>query len=255
MKLVVFLTDFGLKDHYVGVMKGVVLDLVPQAKLLDLTHEVPPQDVGAGAYLLGASYRYFPRGAVFVAVVDPGVGTKRRGLLVEAQGRFFVGPDNGLFTLIYQQVSDFKAYALENKAFFREKVSTTFHGRDIFAPVAAHLLRGKSPEDFGSKVEDPVTLPWPKPKPDPSGVSGIIIYEDRFGNLISNIPAQVLAGHRVREVFFAGVSLPFKQTYADVPPGRPLALIGSDGFLEIAVSCGSAAKLLGREGQVRVCWE
>ncbi len=254
MKLAVFLTDFGLKDHYVGVMKGVLLGMVPEAQCIDLSHEIPPQDVGEGAYLLGVSYRYFPRGTVFVAVVDPGVGTGRRGLLVEAADRFFVGPDNGLFTLVYQQEPDFEAYLLANKRFFREEVSHTFHGRDIFAPVAAHLLKGVLPKDFGPRVEDPLRLPWPEPLPKAAEVKGVIIHVDRFGNLVSNISAEILKGRRIREVIFKGQSLPFKRTYAEVAPGEPLALIGSDGFLEIAVSRGSAVARFGREGEVCVRW-
>lgn len=251
-RIVVFLTDFGLRDHYVGVMKGVVLSLSPEVVPVDLSHEVAPQDVAEGAYLLGAAYQYFPEGTIFVAVVDPGVGTERRGLCVVAEGRFFVGPDNGLFTLVYDRAREFSAYELQDESYFLPETSTTFHGRDVFAPVAAHLARGVAPSEFGPLVVDPVRLPWPRVQIGPKEIRGTVIHVDRFGNLITNITVEDLQGKPVKAVHFAGHCLPFKRTYAEVEPGEPLALIGSDGLLELAVSMGSAAAVFGREGEVRV---
>ncbi len=251
-RVIAFLTDFGLKDHYVGVMKGVALSICPEAILVDLTHEVAPQNIAQGAYLLGASFRYFPKGTIFVAVVDPGVGTERRGLCVVAEGRFFVGPDNGLFTLVYDRTQEFVAYELQNQTYFLPQQSATFHGRDIFAPVAAHLARGLNPSALGPQVKDPVRLPWPQVSLEPGRIRGAVIYVDRFGNLVTNISQEHLEGKSIKTVYFVGRRLPFKHTYAEVAPGKPLALIGSDGLLEIAVSKGSAAKFFGQEGEVLV---
>ncbi len=251
-RVIAFLTDFGLRDHYVGVMKGVALSICPEAVLVDLTHEVDPQNIAQGAYLLGASFRYFPKGTVFVAVVDPGVGTERRGLCVVAEGRFFVGPDNGLFTLVYDRAQEFVAYELQNQTYFLPQQSTTFHGRDIFAPVAAHLARGLNPSTLGPQVADTVRLPWPQVSLEPGRIRGAVIYVDRFGNLVTNIPQEHLEGKFIKAVCFAGKRLSFKRTYAEVASGEPLALIGSDGLLEIAVSMDSAAKFFGQEGEVLV---
>ncbi len=252
--LVVLLTDFGLKDHYVGVMKGVILSIAPQACIIDLSHEISPQNIMEGAYVLGVSYRYFPRGSIFVGVVDPGVGTSRRGICVEAGGYFFVGPDNGLFTLIYQKNSSYRVFSLQEGRFFRSKVSNTFHGRDIFAPVAAHLVRTRQPEEFGPEVRDPVMLPWLWPKHTDKGIRGRIIYVDRFGNLITNICEKDLKGRRIKGVLFKDHLLPFCKTYAEQHKGAPVCLIGSDGYLEIAISQGSALERWGREGEVYVLW-
>jgi len=249
---IVFLTDFGLKDHYVGVMKGVIARLAPEAPVIDLLHEVPPQDVLSGAFHLWASYRYFPEGSIFVTVVDPGVGTKRRGLLLQMAERFFLGPDNGLFTWLLDANPDFVAFSLENPAFFLPEVSHTFHGRDIFAPCAAHLFRGVPPEEFGPRVHDLVRLPVPPLTEEGNRLRGSVIHVDRFGNLITNIAAEKILSRRVRAVVFQGQKLPFLRTYGEVPPGTPLALIGSDGLLEIAVTEGSAYEKFGRQGEVIV---
>ncbi len=249
---IVFLTDFGLKDHYVGVMKGVIARLAPEAPVIDLLHEVPPQDVLSGAFHLWASYRYFPEGSIFVTVVDPGVGTKRRGLLLQMAERFFLGPDNGLFTWLLDANPDFVAFSLENPAFFLPEVSHTFHGRDIFAPCAAHLFRGVPPEEFGPRVHDLVRLPVPPLTEEGNRLRGSVIHVDRFGNLITNIAAEKILSRRVRAVVFQGQKLPFLRTYGEAPPGTPLALIGSDGLLEIAVTEGSAYEKFGRQGEVIV---
>ncbi|WP_456370369.1 SAM hydrolase/SAM-dependent halogenase family protein [Thermodesulfatator atlanticus] len=249
---IVLLTDFGVRDHYVAVMKGVIKSIFPAADIIDLSHEVPPQDVASGAYLLGVSYRYFPEGSIFVAVVDPGVGTERKGILVSASRYFFIGPDNGLFTLVLEREKEFSAWELKNKAYFRKEVSHTFHGRDIFAPVAAHLAKGVEPSSFGPKAKEIVRLPWPKIKKDEKIIVGTIIYVDRFGNLITNIHETDLAGKEIKKVSYKGLEIPFLKTYGLAPKGTPLSLIGSEGYLEIAVSEGSALARFGKEGQVYV---
>ena len=211
---IVLLTDFGLKDHYVGVMKGVIARIAPQVQVIDLTHAVPPQDIRGGSFHLWASYRFFPSGSIFVAVVDPGVGTERRGLLIEIEERFFIGPDNGLFSLIIDHHPDFVAYELTNRTYFLEQISHTFHARDIFAPVAAHLASGVSPESFGPRVRDLVRLPFPTIREEEERLIGSIIHVDHFGNLITNIPAEKILRKPVKRILFQGLSLPFLRTYA-----------------------------------------
>ncbi len=250
-KLVVLLTDFGLKDHYVGVMKGVILDICPEVRFVDLTHEISPQNVREGAFVLGVSYHYFPKGAIFLGVVDPGVGTSRRGLLLKAGEYFFVGPDNGLFTWVVKKEGIYQAFELSNPSYFRPEVSRTFHGRDIFAPVSAYLAKGISPEEFGPRLKEIIMLPWPEVEEGPSYLKGAIIHVDRFGNLISNIAAKQLR-RPVKRVLYRGLELPLLETYALVSPGKPLALIGSEGLLEIAVCGGSAAERFGTDGEVWV---
>ncbi len=250
-KLIVLLTDFGLKDHYVGVMKGVISGVCPEARLVDLTHEIPPQDVRAGAFVLGVAYRYFPEGTIFLGVVDPGVGTSRKGLLIEAGGYYFVGPDNGLFTWVVKKEGLSLAVELSNKSYFRPEISRTFHGRDIFAPVAAHLARGVPLLDFGPELKEIVMLPWPEPKEEGLFLRGAVIYVDRFGNLITNISEEKLRCPP-KKVLYQGREIPFFETYGLAPYGEPLALIGSEGFLEIAVSGGSAAERFGSDGEVLV---
>ncbi|AEH46010.1 protein of unknown function DUF62 [Thermodesulfatator indicus DSM 15286] len=248
---IILLTDFGLKDHYVGVMKGVIKTIAPQEDIIDLTHEVPPQDIKAGAFLLGVSYRYFPDGSIFVAVVDPGVGTERKGILVSTGKYFFVGPDNGLFSFVLEQEKTFFAWELKNNFYFRREISITFHGRDIFAPVAAHLARGVSPKEFGPSLKEIKRLPWPKVIKDNNSLKGAVIYVDRFGNLITNIHIRDITGE-IKKVTYQGLEIPFLKTYGLAPPGNLLALIGSEGYLEIAASQGSAAQKLGSQGEVHV---
>ncbi len=250
--VITLLTDFGLLDHYVGVMKGVILSICPEAKLVDITHEVPPQNIAQGAYLLGVSYKYFPRGSVHVGIVDPGVGTNRRAICVVADDQFFIGPDNGLFTLVYDLACEFVVYELKNSAYFLSQISSTFHGRDIFAPVAAYLACGLEPSRLGPVVSDEVRLSWPKPVLQGKRLIGGVIHVDRFGNLITNISRDLLRDKTVKKIIFNGLEIPFKRAYAAAKPKSPLALIGSDGLLEIAISMGSAAQTLGKEGRVIV---
>jgi len=245
--LITLLTDFGTQDAYVASMKGVILSLNPQAVLVDLTHEIPPQDVRAGALNLAAAAPYFPPDTIHLAVVDPGVGSSRRALAARCRNQFWVGPDNGLFHLIFTQAS-FSIVSLENPRYFRPQVSSTFHGRDIFAPVAAHLSLGVDLARFGPDLTGPVSLDLPAPRFTPEAISGEIIYVDRFGNLISNIrAAELLAWLGDRDLNLTAGPLAMRglaRTYSDAAPGTCLALVGSHGFLEIACSGDNAARRL-----------
>ncbi|MFH1143989.1 MAG: SAM-dependent chlorinase/fluorinase [Candidatus Eisenbacteria bacterium] len=240
--IITLISDFGMRDAYVGAMKGVICTIRPSTRIIDISHEVPPQDIAEGAYLLEAAYPWFPPGTVHVVVVDPGVGTDRRGIAVYTNGHLFVGPDNGVLSpaltqarVFVRQISDVD-YALPQK-------SDTFHGRDVFAPAAAHLASGISLERMGPEVEDYVVLDLPKPHVLKGRIEGQIVRIDRFGNGISNIPRSMVQrlGDGPYEIFLGDRSLgPLKRRYRDVAPGEPLALIGGDGRLEIATSGASA---------------
>ncbi|HZE20856.1 MAG TPA: SAM-dependent chlorinase/fluorinase, partial [Desulfobaccales bacterium] len=246
--LITLLTDFGTRDAYVGSMKGVILGLNPGGNLIDLSHEVPPQDIRAGALILAAAAPFFPPGATHLAVVDPGVGSGRRALAARARDSYWVGPDNGLFHFIFDPAPDLIIVSLENPAYFRPRVSATFHGRDIFAPVAAHLSLGVHLERFGPRIADPVLLDLPQPVFGPALIRAEIIAVDHFGNLVSNLRFAELtawlkeAGMRLTAgpLILTGLA----RTYAEVAPGEFLALEGSHGFLEIACARDSAARRL-----------
>ncbi len=247
--LITLLSDFGTKDPYVAVMKGVILSLQPNATLVDLTHEVPPQDIVAGAFILAEARPYFPPNTIHLAVVDPGVGTQRRALAARALGCLWVGPDNGLFHLVFQESDTIEIVSLENARYFRKAVSPTFQGRDIFAPVAAHLSLGTPLNAFGPAITDPAILPWPEPIFTPEAIRGEIVYVDGFGNLLSNIKGTDLMawkGEKSFLVILGSLTLEgMSMTYGDVRAGQFLALIGSHGYLEIACAQGNAAKRLG----------
>ena len=247
MPIITLTTDFGLADGYVAAMKGVILGIAPQAALIDITHQIEPQNVREAAYVLHSAWPYFPLATVHVAVVDPGVGSARRPIAAHIDGSYFVGPDNGLFTYALQEASQ-PAYCvhLDNPAYWRPQVSRTFHGRDIFSPVAAYLANGVPLELLGAPIDDPVRFDTQPPQREPDGaLRGQVIHVDRFGNLISNIPGDWLASRlwtvRIAGQQVAGPSL----TYAEAAPGRLLALVSSGGTLEVAVRDGSAAARLG----------
>jgi len=246
--LITLLTDFGTRDEYAACLKGVILGLNHRAQLVDVTHEVPPQDIQAGAFVLAAAAPYFPPGTINLAVVDPGVGTGRRGLAASGRGQFWVGPDNGLFHLIFAGQTDIEIVSLENPAYFLPQVSPTFHGRDLFAPVAAHLSLGVDLRQLGPVIADPVRLAWPEPFFTPELINGEIIYVDRFGNLVSNIATGAFSSWLKGENFRLGVGpltlTRLHRTYGEAPPGAMLVLVGSHGFLEIACVRGSAAARL-----------
>ncbi|HEU4433922.1 MAG TPA: SAM-dependent chlorinase/fluorinase [Pyrinomonadaceae bacterium] len=238
MRAITLLTDFGTADYFVGAMKGAILSINPRAVIADITHEIPAQDVAAGAWQLLAAYDTFPAGTIHVAVVDPGVGSTRRPIVVRAGEHLFVGPDNGIFTYIYNSHPSFQAFNVTETKYFRHPVSNTFHGRDIFAPVAAALSTGVDPSSLGPRISDPVRLSTP---PGPH-----IIHIDRFGNLITNIARnQFTEGSRLS--VNGRVISAFRKYFGENVGDRdePFAIWGSAGLLEIAVNGGSAAEILG----------
>jgi hypothetical protein len=242
--LVTLTTDFGVRDPYVAEMKGVMLSLAPDIRFVDITHEVDSHDVVGAALTLEAAISFFPEGTVHLAVVDPGVGTARRGLVVTTEVAAFVAPDNGLLTPIFAR-KGWRAFELVAADLRLPRVSRTFHGRDVFAPAAAHLARGVPPERFGPVAEDLVRLPWPDVHAVGDAVAGVVVHVDRFGNLITSIAADTIEpfGDEA-SIHIAGRHLPLVGTYADLAPGAAGALIGSTNRLEVAVREGSAASVL-----------
>lgn len=241
--IVTLTTDFGLEDPYVGVMKGVMLGIAPSLRIVDLTHAVPPQDVLEANFALVGSYRWFPEGTVHVTVVDPGVGSGRRILCLRAHGSFFLAPDNGVLTGLLGEGGELREVKAE-ELFVGPRISNTFHGRDIFAPVAARLALGLEPARLGPRVDDPVIFERPEMRRLPDGsLVGAVIHVDRFGNLITNVRGDDLEAlpEERRRVTFLGrdIGRPVA-AYAAVPAGEPLAIVDSYGFLEIAVNGGDA---------------
>ncbi len=237
--IITLLTDFG--DFYPGVMKGVILRLAPRARIVDIAHSVEPQNVFQGAFLLYHSYRYF-RNAIHIAVVDPGVGGDRKALVIKTKNHFFVAPDNGIAYPSAVEDGIIEIYEIDPSiSKLVGELSTTFHGRDIFAPAAALLLKG----DFSyfRKIERMKQLDLFELSFEGRILRARVVYVDRFGNLITNVPANLLAGAKGFNLF--GINFPMVRTYSDVPIGKPLALIGSFGTLELSVREGSAAKMLG----------
>ncbi len=248
MSCVTLTTDFGAADWFVGTMKGVIAGLAPKARVIDLTHGIPAGDVAAGAYALAAGCGWFPRGTVHLAVVDPGVGGPRPAIVVRTTRFLFVGPDNGVLSLALARERVRGIRRIENRAWWLHPVSRTFHGRDVFAPVAARLARGDDPAQVGPPVDDWVRLPWPEPRQREGTISGAVVYIDRFGNAITNLPDRLLggrsSGRRVQVAARSGI--PLADSYQAVAAGRPVAVVGSHGFLEIAVNGGNAARRLGQ---------
>lgn len=242
--IVTLLTDFGHVDPFVGVMKAVILTRAPQARLIDLTHDVAPQNILQGAFALAAAVPYCPSNTVHLAVVDPGVGSPRNAVVVQTHRARYVAPDNGLLTLALEVDAPLAAWRLTRSEFFLPDVSATFHGRDVFAPVAAHLACGRAAADMGEEVDvaSLVRLPVPAPSTDGAKVRAAILYVDRFGNLITNLLKRRFPG--VRGARLDGVDVPLATCYQDVAPGGALCLWGSSGYLEISVSMGSAAEAL-----------
>lgn len=273
LPLVTLLTDFGLADGYVGTMKGVILGIAPNAQLVDITHEIAPQHVRQAAYVLYVSYPFFPTHTVHLVVVDPGVGSARRSIAVRTPSGAFVGPDNGVFSYVMHCEAVDAIVDLSDSRYRPSSVSHTFHGRDIFAPAAAHLAAGVSMLEMGPSVSDPVLLPRPMLKLVDGNVVGEVMHVDHFGNAITSIarlcwegddlmlrpafgqvqgPVCCDAAKAVVEV--AGhTTIGVRHTYAEVEVGAPLALVGSSGHLEIAIRNGSAAKGLGLQLGDEVC--
>ncbi len=246
---ITLLTDFGLRDGFVGVMKGVILGLAPDARLVDISHTISPQNVREGAIIFNRAAPYFPEGTIHVCVVDPGVGTARRPIAARLGAQRFVGPDNGLLTLFYRRAQrenwPIEIVHLDQPRYWRPEISNVFHGRDIFAPVAAHLARGVPLASLGSPLADPVLLPLALPERTPDGLRGEIAHVDHFGNLATNIRAEDLAGLDGVAVRAGGAEVRgLSRTFGDRAPGELVALIGSSGDLVLAVVNGSAAQRL-----------
>ncbi|MCA1815964.1 MAG: SAM-dependent chlorinase/fluorinase [Acidobacteria bacterium] len=251
--IITLLTDFGTQDYFVGAMKGVILSINPRATVVDITHEIPAHDIRAGAFTLRAAAETYPAGTVHVAVVDPGVGSERRAIIAECAGQFFVAPDNGL--LSYACTRPTRVVNATNRKFFRESVSDTFHGRDIFAPAAAALSSGVAPAEFGEEVDDWVRLPAPAPRRSDDGtLEASVIHVDRFGNLVTDITRGDLADEEIARgatLTLNGRTISrFRHFFAEDSDDAPFAIWGSAGFLEIAAFQASAAEHLGaRVGQ------
>ena len=255
--LITLLTDFGLQDYFVGAMKGAILSINPSAQIVDITHDIPPQDIHAAAFNLLASYTAFPSATIHVAVVDPGVGSRRKPLLIECGGQLLVGPDNGIFSWVAEREGKVRAIHLENEKFFRHPVSATFHGRDIFAPVAAALSNGVALEEFGDPVKDYVRLESLAVRTVADRqVEARIIHIDRFGNCVTNLTRD----HVSDASFKTGAKLSlngrdifsFRRFFAETVEGQDelFCIFGSAGFLEIAAQDSSAASILdARRGQ------
>lgn len=253
--IITLLTDFGLKDSYVAIMKGVMLGIAPTARLIDVTHDVAPQAVGEAAYLLQTGYRYFPAGTIHLVVVDPGVGSERRAIAVATLDALFVGPDNGVLAPVIDDARRHHRSAVEvvelcEPRFWRPDVSRTFHGRDIFAPVAAHLATGVALHELGPRVEQVAPCVVQEPTLDYRGcLCGEIVHVDRFGNCITNVSTEHLRLHGIGEQLVVEISdqrlKGLLETYASATVGMPFALIGSGDRLELAIRNGNASRALG----------
>lgn len=256
--LIALLTDFGLRDHYVGTMKAVALDVCPQLSFVDITHDIPPQDVLTGALELASAYRYFPAATIFLVVVDPGVGSSRRAIAVDAGKYRFVGPDNGVLSIVLREIPPRQLVELTEPRYARSTISHTFEGRDRFAPAAAWLASGVHVPDLGTAIADFARLAIPEASRHDSGVRGEVLRVDRFGNLITNITSAMLLDQTrsgTATVSICGEQgIPMVSTYSDVPSGTLCAVIGSSDFLEVAVNGGNAATALsaGRGAPVHV---
>ena len=253
MKVVTLLTDFGNADYFVAAVKGVILTINPLVSIVDITHEIPPQDIEAGAFTLLSCYRDFPAGTIHVGVVDPGVGSMRRPIVVSARSHYFVGPDNGLFSYVLDREPSHQTFHATASKYFRETPSTTFHGRDIFAPVAAALSKGVKPAKLGPQIDDEVRLtPLAPVKRRDGKVEGRIIQIDRFGNCITNLTHTDLPETEGKRLLVKRrVIKSFRQFYGDEGRSKNrstsselFAIWGSAGFLELSVNGASAAQLL-----------
>jgi S-adenosyl-L-methionine hydrolase (adenosine-forming) len=241
---IAFLTDFGTKDYFVGAMKGAILTINPHAQIVDITHEIEPQAIKSASFTLRACYRNFPHKTIFVTVVDPGVGSARRGILVETDDYFFVAPDNRLLSFIFNEAKEFRVYELKNKQFFAKKVSTTFHGRDIFAPVAAHLSKGVKPSELGQEITDYKRFEEANSrKISDTEIESEIIHIDRFGNLITNLKAEDLPEKFALEIGRKRIEK-LQNYFAEAEKSELFMIFGSAEFLELVAFQDSAENLL-----------
>ena len=242
MSIIVSLTtDFGNKDPFAGSVKGAILKVNPESRIVDISHEVSPQDIWEAAFILKSAYNYFPKGTIHLAVVDPGVGSGRRPIIVVTESYYFVGPDNGIFSLVYREAERMRVHHITASHYYLPSPGPTFHGRDIFAPVAAWLAKGLPSGNFGEVIEDYVKLNVPVPQKSPNGIDGHVIHIDRFGNLITNITFKDIqtllpegANAGLISISTAGKEIKgLKNFYAESAPGEPGAIINSSGYLEI----------------------
>jgi S-adenosylmethionine hydrolase len=251
--IITLLTDFGYHDYFVGAMKGVILSINPGVTVVDISHEIPPQDIEAAAFNLLCCYKSFPQGTVHVAVIDPGVGSDRKPIVIECAGQFFVGPDNGIFSWICERENAWRAIQLTNEEFFGPSVSRTFHGRDIFAPVAAALSKGALLREFGEPLTDIVRMDSIEPTVNRDSIEGRVIHIDRFGNCVTNLTPKNCPSPS--KLIINGVVITsFRRFFAegDGGEGELFGVIGSAGFLEIAAQNDSAAKMLKTKRSQRV---
>jgi len=258
MPIITLLTDYGLRDHYVGELKGVILSIAPEAEIVDITHDIEPFNVRQAAFVLQRVWARYPTGTVHCAVVDPGVGSDRRIILGQYAGRFVVAPDNGLVTWVHREYAPEAMVVVEDRRFFLPQLSSTFHGRDIMAPVAAHLAKGVRPSAFGRVTDRLELLSIPqRAEATDGGWLGCVIYVDRFGSMVTNIREEQLhAGRgeqRSWDVLVNGTSIgTIRSAFCDVEVGTALAMIGGSGYLEIAINQGSAAQRFAPIENVRV---
>lgn len=248
--IITLTTDYGTNDHLVGTLKGVILKINPDVTIVDITHHVRPYDLLDGALAIGSAYRYFPARTIHIVIVDPSVGTERRPLLVSGETQYFIAPDNGVLSLVYEQEKSLTVRHVNAEHYFLQPLSKTFHGRDVFAPVAAWLSKGWQTASMGEEIADFKRFALPKPKASEGSVAGTVLRADHFGNLLTNFtPADLpdgalksgalrmqVNGHEVKRLV---------ETFAHGEPGEPVAIVGSSGYIEIAVNKGNAAKALG----------
>ena len=249
--IITLTTDFGTNDHFVGAVKGVILDIVPEAAIVDISHAVQAFDVLDGALTISQAYSYFPTGTVHMIVVDPGVGTARRPILASSDGYHFVAPDNGVLSMVYAREDRIHVRHITADHYFRQPVSNTFHGRDVFAPVAAYLAKMVDSHKFGDEIEDYVRFAAPKPKPaGDNKLRGVVLKVDRFGNLITNVtpedaPALFAPNATFKIVVGNKEVSEIRAAYAEGAPGEVFAVLGSMGYLEIVANRAAAAQLTG----------
>lgn len=244
--VITLLSDFG--DAYPASMKGVILGIDPGANIVDITHSISRHNIRAGAFILMTTAKYYPSGTVHIAVVDPGVGTKRRAIAIRAESRdvkahFFIGPDNGLLIPAAKSIGEIKVYEISNRALFRKNISGTFHGRDIFAPIGAYISKGVGIEKVGNSINDFKILDFGKGKKIDDSLQGEVIYIDIFGNIITNFFGKSVDFQSGDELIIDKRKVIFSSSYGFCEEGDPLILVGSHGYLEIAVNMGSAARM------------
>lgn len=246
-KIITLTTDFGLRDPYVAEMKAVILNINPDSKIVDITHEIEKFNIRMGSYILAAASSFFPKGTIHVAVIDPSVGTRRQAILVQTENHYYIGPDNGVLALATESQVTERIYRIENPRFMLPKISYTFHGRDIFAPAAAYLAKGISPSEFGQEIQEVVRPRFAKTIQTKNSLTGEVIHVDGFGNIITNLREEDLETIGARSMINlqlrnTALELKLCRTYSEVGPQRALAIIGSHNFLEISINQGNAAR-------------